>query len=87
MSDKGPSIPRQLIASPLAQALLFILTVVYVIFPVDVIPDVLPVIGWLDDLAVFITQVTAFVMYLQEKRRQFAAKQQQGQGEGSNNGR
>ncbi len=87
MTEKGPSIPRSLIGSPFAQLVLFALTVIYVLSPIDVIPDVLPVIGWLDDLAIFITQISAFFMYLNEKRRQTAAKQQSGQGEGGSNGR
>ncbi len=87
MTEKGPSIPRSLVRSPLAQLILFVLTVIYVISPIDVIPDVLPVIGWLDDLAIFITQISAFFLYLNEKRKQAAAKQQSSQGEGSSNGR
>ena len=87
MTEKGPSIPRQLVASPLAQFVLFAFTVIYVLSPVDVIPDIIPVIGWLDDLAVFITQISAFIMYVREKRQNAAARQQQNQGEGGRNGR
>ena len=29
-----------------------ILAIIYVVFPIDLIPDVIPVIGWLDDLIV-----------------------------------
>ena len=32
----------------------------YVVLPVDVVPDFIPVIGWLDDLGV-VTMVTAFL--------------------------
>ncbi|MDB4944422.1 MAG: hypothetical protein JWP97_3956 [Labilithrix sp.] len=34
----------------IAGKLFVLLTLVYVISPVDAIPDVIPVIGWLDDL-------------------------------------
>lgn len=78
MTEKGPEIPRSLIASPLAQLVLFILTVIYVVSPIDVVPDVLPIIGWLDDLAVFITQLSAFFFYLKKKRETAEAKQQAG---------
>ena len=32
--------------------LILVLALLYIISPVDVIPDVIPVIGWADDLAV-----------------------------------
>ena len=36
----------------IALKLLFLLAALYVLTPADVVPDVLPVIGWLDDLGV-----------------------------------
>jgi uncharacterized membrane protein YkvA (DUF1232 family) len=36
----------------LVKKLAILLAVVYVISPADVIPDVIPVIGWLDDIGV-----------------------------------
>jgi uncharacterized membrane protein YkvA (DUF1232 family) len=32
--------------------LLFLLAALYVVLPVDAVPDVVPVFGWLDDLGV-----------------------------------
>ena len=32
--------------------LILVLALLYIISPVDVIPDVIPVVGWADDLAV-----------------------------------
>lgn len=32
---------------------LFLLALIYVAFPFDLLPDILPVIGWLDDLGMF----------------------------------
>ncbi len=32
--------------------ILFVLALAYVVWPVDAIPDVIPVVGWLDDLGV-----------------------------------
>lgn len=79
--------PRQLISSPVAQMILFLFTVVYVVSPVDVIPDLIPVIGWIDDLAVFFTQVSAFLLYLRGKRQESEQKQQASGSEERNNGR
>ncbi len=32
--------------------ILFLLALAYVVMPVDAVPDVIPVVGWLDDLGV-----------------------------------
>jgi uncharacterized membrane protein YkvA (DUF1232 family) len=45
----------------LALKLLFLLAVAYVAVPADLIPDVLPVIGWLDDLGIA-TLAVAFLL-------------------------
>ncbi len=50
--------------APLSGKLFVIATIVYVICPIDFIPDVAPVIGWLDDLGlagaalVYLSRVT-----------------------------
>lgn len=31
-----------------------IIVIIYVISPIDVIPDIIPIIGWIDDLIVLI---------------------------------
>jgi uncharacterized membrane protein YkvA (DUF1232 family) len=46
--------------SVLAKALL-VLTIAYVVWPFDVIPDVLPFIGEVDDLALVLTGLWLFV--------------------------
>lgn len=78
MSDgQKPSqtgIPGRLLASKQVQALLFALTVLYCVSPVDVIPDVLPIIGWMDDLGVLLTDIVAFMYYLRSKRQEHEAK-------------
>jgi len=69
MSKPEPSLPKSLLANPKAQLLLFILTIIYVVSPVDFIPDVMPIIGWMDDAGVFLAQLLSFIFYLKEKRR------------------
>ncbi|PKL48944.1 MAG: hypothetical protein CVV42_08085 [Candidatus Riflebacteria bacterium HGW-Riflebacteria-2] len=76
MTEKGPSLPRQLLAKPAMQIILFMITIAYVISPIDVIPDV-PIVGWLDDAAVVLAQLASFVVYLKEKRRRHTEKNQQ----------
>ena len=76
MTEKGPSFPKQLLAKPGVQMLLFLITIAYVISPADFIPDV-PIIGWIDDAAVVLAQLASFIIYLKEKRRQYTEKKQQ----------
>lgn len=34
----------------LVTILIFIIAIAYVLFPFDLIPDMIPVVGWIDDL-------------------------------------
>jgi uncharacterized membrane protein YkvA (DUF1232 family) len=46
--------------SPIAKALL-VLTVLYVVFPIDFVPDYLPFVGEVDDLAVVLGGLWLFI--------------------------
>lgn len=48
-------------ASPVAK-LFMLLAVLYVISPIDFVPDIAVVIGWLDDLAVAATATTSLLL-------------------------
>ncbi|MCA9626499.1 MAG: DUF1232 domain-containing protein [Myxococcales bacterium] len=48
-------------AASLSVKLLFLTALVYVVWPVDVVPDFIPVVGWLDDLGL-LGIATAFLL-------------------------
>jgi uncharacterized membrane protein YkvA (DUF1232 family) len=48
-------------ASPLAK-LFFVLAMVYVVMPIDLVPDFAVVVGWIDDLGVMLTALTALLI-------------------------
>ena len=50
---------------PLRQLLAILATVAYVISPVDLVPDFIPVFGWMDDLFV----IGALLWYLRSQQR------------------
>ncbi len=52
---REPRVPLVLKAVP-------VLAVCYIVFPLDVVPDVLPVLGELDDLGVLVIAVEAFLL-------------------------
>lgn len=34
--------------------ILFLLAIAYVIWPLDIMPDIIPIVGWIDDVFVFL---------------------------------
>ena len=40
---------------------LIILAALYIIFPIDFIPDIIPVIGWIDDIVVSLGAIWLFL--------------------------
>lgn len=76
MSAPEGKIPEHWLASKKTQAVLFVLTVLYCLSPIDLIPDVMPVIGWLDDAGVALADIIAFIYYLHQKRKEHEAKRQ-----------
>ncbi|HMR05830.1 MAG TPA: YkvA family protein [Polyangiaceae bacterium] len=58
-------------ASPFSK-LFLLFAVVYVISPVDFVPDIAIIIGWLDDLAVAAASGTSLLMAVRRYRREHA---------------
>jgi len=58
------------LASKKTQTILFVLTVLYCVSPIDLVPDVMPIVGWLDDAGVVFTDIVAFLFYLHRKRKE-----------------
>jgi uncharacterized membrane protein YkvA (DUF1232 family) len=77
MTDKKPKIPKSLIGNPKAQLVFLVLAVVYILSPVDFIPDVWPVIGWVDDISVFLAEMVSIILYLKQKRKAYEEKSEQ----------
>jgi uncharacterized membrane protein YkvA (DUF1232 family) len=46
--------------APIGPKLFIILAIVYIISPADVLPDVFPIIGWIDDLG--LTGIAIFIL-------------------------
>ncbi len=79
MAEEQPSLIKRLHSNPNAQRVLFILALVYIISPFDLIPGDLFTLGpgMLDDLAVLIAEVAQFMVYMRNKKATFEKKVQE----------
>lgn len=57
--------------NPNAQRILLLLTLVYVVCPIDIIPDAIPMIGWLDDVGILLAEVAQYLLYMKNKKAVF----------------
>jgi uncharacterized membrane protein YkvA (DUF1232 family) len=55
-------------ASPLAKVF-FVLAVLYVLMPVDLVPDFAVVVGWIDDLGVMLAALTSLLVAMRRYTR------------------
>ena len=54
--------------SPIAQAVLAAITIIYLASPADLIPDIIPIAGYLDDLALLLTEISSLLMFIRAKK-------------------
>ena len=57
--------------NPNAQRLLLILAIVYVLSPIDIVPDAMIPIGWLDDAGIILAEIAQFLLYAKNKKDAF----------------
>jgi uncharacterized membrane protein YkvA (DUF1232 family) len=60
--------PKRKPSTPLAWIIL-ILAIIYVVSPVDAIPDVIPIIGWIDDAGATLAGLIAALRMLTARRQ------------------
>lgn len=56
-------------ASPLAK-IFFLLAVLYVLMPLDLVPDFAVVVGWIDDLGVALAALTSLLVAMRRYSRE-----------------
>ncbi len=61
---------RSLLKDPksIAAIVFIILNLIYIISPIDFIPDFIPVIGWIDDIIALLIAISIGVKYFVKKR-------------------
>lgn len=55
--------------TPWAARLLLLAGIAYVLIPMDLVPDVIPVIGWLDDMAILPAALFIFQRWTSRRAR------------------
>ena len=65
---------RALLRHPIARWVVILGSLVYLISPVDISPDVVPIIGWVDDGVIATLMATGIVELVLERRRDVKAR-------------
>jgi len=70
---------RSLIRNSKYRWLILLATLGYVVSPLDISPDILPVIGWIDDGLIATLAITEVAQLLADRKRKAAAQVEVGQ--------
>lgn len=73
MEQQKLSLVKRLHDNPKAQRLLLALTIIYVLSPLDIVPDTMPIVGWLDDVGIILAEVAQYLLYMKNKKEAFEA--------------
>lgn len=63
---------------PLNIKAIIAIALIYVIFPVDIIPDFIPILGWIDDFIVLIVVLKTVPQYITDDIRKKAVSKLEG---------
>lgn len=66
MSDQDKPLLKR--PKEIATLIFLILDLLYILSPIDFIPDFIPVIGWIDDIIALLIGVSLGIKYLIKKR-------------------
>ncbi len=79
MEAQKLSLVKRLHNNPKAQRLLLALAIIYVLSPVDIVPDAMPIVGWLDDAGIILAEIAQYLVYMKNKKDAFetAAKSEE----------
>ena len=73
MEAQKLSLVKRLHNNPKAQRLLLALAIIYVLSPVDIVPDAMPIVGWLDDAGIILAEIAQYLVYMKNKKDAFEA--------------
>ena len=72
---------RSLLGHPVARWFVILGSIAYLVSPVDISPDVFPIVGWIDDGLLVTLLVTGLTEIVLERRRELKAQKAEKKGQ------